>query len=262
MLEPLLIAVMLLAAAGCGWSYLQMQRSDARRAESDAELRDSTRLVGELADELSAAGQYLYDAMDECSAKIDAFERKWAERMALLDAPAPSPLPSLSAGQPLPQPASPALVTEDLMAEDLVAEELVAEAAPQPATRPNPSPARQVTASKMAAYRRAAYVQPGHQPSPEDLVQEATPSAFASLLAAAQQMEEEPTPDPIAEPSRQRSSGADADAQPAQGVYHPHFHALELAAQGADMIEIARQTGLGTEELRLLLRFREALSVE
>ncbi|MEI2422665.1 hypothetical protein V6O07_20475, partial [Arthrospira platensis SPKY2] len=58
-----------------------------------------------------------------------------------------------------------------------------------------------------------------------------------------------------------QTEAEEAEGQSTAGVYHPHFHALELAAQGADMIEIARQTGLGTEELRLLLRFREALSV-
>lgn len=261
MLEPLLIAVMLLAAAGCGWSYVQMQRSDARRTESDAALRDSARLMGELADELSAAGQYLYDAMDECNAKIDGFERKWAERITLLEAAQATPVPAPPAQDATPQPApvQPAPIQpaarESAVAEFPVAESAVAEEPLPAAAQPvSASPARQVTASKMAAYRRAAYVQPRPQPSPEEPAQTVTPGDFAALLSAMQQADEAAAP-------AQMEPEPEPEAQPAQGVYHPHFHALELASQGADMIEIARQTGLGTEELRLLLRFREALSV-
>lgn len=54
---------------------------------------------------------------------------------------------------------------------------------------------------------------------------------------------------------------SDDDPASEEAPLDAHFQALELAAQGVDALEIARQTGLGTEELRLLLHFREAINM-
>ncbi|RME66347.1 MAG: hypothetical protein D6790_00375 [Caldilineae bacterium] len=54
---------------------------------------------------------------------------------------------------------------------------------------------------------------------------------------------------------------SDDEPEAAEPPLDAHFQALELASQGVDALEIARQTGLGTEELRLLLHFREAINM-
>jgi len=41
------------------------------------------------------------------------------------------------------------------------------------------------------------------------------------------------------------------------GEYSPHLHALKMSKEGIAPVEIARYTGIGLEELRLLLRFQE-----
>lgn len=54
----------------------------------------------------------------------------------------------------------------------------------------------------------------------------------------------------------------DTPALPAQAEadYSPHLHALKMAAEGTNPVEIARYTSIGLEELRLLLAFQEAIN--
>jgi len=47
---------------------------------------------------------------------------------------------------------------------------------------------------------------------------------------------------------------------PSSGEYSPHLQALQMAREGVNPVEIARYTGIGTEELRLLLRFQEEIN--
>lgn len=42
--------------------------------------------------------------------------------------------------------------------------------------------------------------------------------------------------------------------------YESHFQALALAAEGIEPVDIARRTGIGIEELRLLMRFQEEMA--
>ena len=60
-------------------------------------------------------------------------------------------------------------------------------------------------------------------------------------------------------PAHDQAGGAEVDAPP-ESDYSPHLQALRMAMEGVDPVEIARYTGIGTEELRLLLRFQEAVN--
>lgn len=138
----LLVAVVLSAAGAAGWFYWQSQKAEQRMTEMAAQLAVQAALVGEMVDEVFAAGQHLYQEMDRWQAQMDN-----------------------------------------------------ALAQPTPAEKTEPTAAA------------------------EDAAPEALPETAA---------------------------------------YSPHLHALRLAMGGCDPIEIARQTGIGLEELRLLLRFQEA----
>lgn len=72
--------------------------------------------------------------------------------------------------------------------------------------------------------------------------------------AALQELVEQkdPQPEPQQEP--------EPDQEPESLDYSPHLHALKLALDGVPQVEIARRTGIGTEELRLLLRFQEEIN--
>ncbi|RMH46838.1 MAG: hypothetical protein D6694_03000 [Gammaproteobacteria bacterium] len=61
--------------------------------------------------------------------------------------------------------------------------------------------------------------------------------------------------------SSPRESEAEIECVVEEHKLDPHFLALDLAGQGVPLVDIARQTGLGTEELRLLLQFREAVNM-
>lgn len=138
----LLVAVVLSAVGAAGWFYWQTQKAEQRMAEMAGQLAAQAALVGEMVDEVCAAGRHLYQEMDRWQAQVDS-------------------------------------------------------ALAQPAPAENPEPTAPV---------------------------------------------EEPTPAPLAD----------------EAAYSPHLHALRLAMGGSDPVEIARQTGIGLEELRLLLRFQEA----
>ena len=47
---------------------------------------------------------------------------------------------------------------------------------------------------------------------------------------------------------------------PVEVDYSPHLHALKMATEGNDPVTIARDTGIGLEELRPLLSFQEAIN--
>jgi len=61
-------------------------------------------------------------------------------------------------------------------------------------------------------------------------------------------------------PNLVQEEEAVALSAPAEVDYSPHLHALNMAAEGTDPVEIARHTGIGLEELRLLLAFQEAIN--
>lgn len=174
MYETLLVLVALAAAFFCAWSAWQTQQSEARIAAQEAAIREKAILVGELADELSMASSYLYEAMDRHLAEIENQRQQWIEIKAAVArleerAAAPAPIPA-----------------EDTSSPD---------------------------------------------------------ETYGWIFG-----EEEN--------DNSANTSAEADA-----TYNPHLHALALAAQGADLVEIARHTDLGVEELRLFLRFQQEMSV-
>lgn len=167
-MDTLLLTLFALAATGlCGWFYWQIQQAEQRLQQQESQIREQAVLVGELADEISMASQYLYEAMDRCLVEIESHAVR------------------AEAAQPLMHEAPPSL--------------------------------------------------PMHEGT-------------------------------IPSPAEETNGGPDDDTHTsgleyAESSYHPHFQALEMALQGLDPVEIARRTGLGVEELRLLLRFQEELSV-
>lgn len=78
-----------------------------------------------------------------------------------------------------------------------------------------------------------------------------------SLPPAQSQTQTDETP--ASSLSAPTQDGADA-AMTAAADYTPHLHALKMALGGSEPVEIARQTGIGLEELRLLLRFQDAVN--
>ncbi len=168
----LLTLLALIAAALCGWFYWQIQQSEARMKQREEQVRAQAVLVGELADEISMASQYLYEAMDRCLAQVES-------------------IPPTTVAQ-----SKPAVLQER---ENL----------------PRRAPAKS---------------------------------------------QREPDPLPGVE-ERDWWNEEAIQIRPVEPTYHPHFQALEMATQGIDTTDIARHTGLGVEELRLLLRFQEELSV-
>ncbi len=173
MYELLLSLFALIATVFSVWLYWQVQQSEARITQKDAEIRDQAQIVGELADEISMASTYLYEAMDRFLADVE---------------------PKIQAAQEL--------TTEGIVAETGAPESV------------------------------------GVSPLPET---------------------DDPTWWTVSEIDE--TDVEIVSEEPASSFYHPHIQALALAAQGEDLVEIARQTGLGVEELRLLLHFRDELSV-
>lgn len=178
MYEPLLVLVALAAAFFCAWSSWQLQQSEARIKVQEAEIREKAILVGELADEISMASSYLYEAMDRHLVEIEK------QRQELLE----------------------------IKASAVATPGEVVNTAPTPAEIPMVD---------------------------EPAVDESYGWFFAEDEAVS-------SPDPVAESAV---------------TYDPHFQALALAAQGMDLVEIARHTNLGVEELRLFLRFQQELTV-
>lgn len=177
MYEPLLVLVALAAAFFCAWNVWQIQQSEARIKAQEASIREKAILVGELADELSLASGYLYEAMDRHLLKIESQRQEWIEG------------------------------------------------------------------------RKATAV-------PVDEMTASPPSAAISVV-------DEPDADNAygwVFPKDEAIHRPAVSVEPAT-AYNPHFHALALAAQGADLVEIARHTDLGMEEVRLLLRFRQELTM-
>jgi hypothetical protein len=184
MIELLLTLLAFVATAICVGLYWQVQKSEARVARQAAEVREQALVVGELADEISMASTYLYEAMDRFLGDVET---------------------QLQAARELTPPV------------------------------PSPSSVRTSVEEKAAA-----------TPEPTPMVAEEEP-AWWELL------EEDEAPDITVVPEPK------PEATPVP--YHPHYQALALAAEGKDLVEIARQTGLGVEELRLLLHFQDELSV-
>lgn len=159
----------LVAATFCGWFYWQIQRMEERLKQREAQVNAQATLVGELADEISMASDYLYEAMDRCLARMESLrpvvERSEEQTMHHQEQPVTNSAPTIE-----PEP--------DMEEQEWWTEEMEIE------------------------HRR-----------------------------------------------------------PVEPTYHPHFQALEMANQGMEPMDIARHTGLGVEELRLLLRFQEELSL-
>lgn len=184
MIELLLTLLAFVATAICVGLYWQVQKNEARVARQAAEVREQALVVGELADEISMASTYLYEAMDRFLGDVET--QLQAVRELTPPIPAPSPVRTS------------------------VEEKAI--------TAPEPTP----------------------------IVVEEEP-AWWELLEA------DETPE--------ITMSAESKPEPTPAPYHPHFQALALAAEGKDLVEIARQTGIGVEELRLLLHFQEELSV-
>jgi hypothetical protein len=184
MIELLLTLLAFVATAICVGLYWQVQKNEARVARQAAEVREQALVVGELADEISMASTYLYEAMDRFLGDVET---------------------QLQAAREL-----------------------------TPVTSAPPGLRTSVEEKAVSA------------PEPTPIVAEEEP-AWWELL------EEDETPElTVAPESKPESTPA---------PYHPHFQALALAAEGKDLVEIARQTDLGVEELRLLLHFQDELSI-
>lgn len=186
MTEILLMLLAFLATAICVGLYWQVQKSESRIAQQAATVREQALVVGELADEISMASTYLYEAMDRFLVDIEAQVES----------------------------------VRDLST-------AVAEAA--------------ASAAMLPAVDPSAVTQP--EPTTEE------DPAWWEITELHDVALEAPTPEPPTVPT------------PAAVTYPPHFQALTLAAEGKDLVEIARQTGLGVEELRLLLHFQDELSI-
>ncbi len=89
--------------------------------------------------------------------------------------------------------------------------------------------------------------------APEDSPQEAPVLEPSATWSAAP--DDEPAPS-TASPGEEAPPAPDAHPVPEPPPLSVHARALAYAAQGDDLVEIARRTGLGVEELRLLLRFQ------
>lgn len=176
MYEPLLVLIALVAAFFCAWSFWQMQQSEARIKAQEATIREKAILVGELADELSMASSYLYEAMDRHLVEMEKQRQEWLEARATI-----------------------------------------------------------------ARVKEATVT-----PAPTEIPMTDAPNVDNTYGWLFAEDEAVSSPNPPVEPAT---------------TYNPHFHALALAAQGEDLVEIARDTDLGVEELRLLLRFQQELSV-
>lgn len=85
-------------------------------------------------------------------------------------------------------------------------------------------------------------------------VDESDADSVETAAAALQKLVEQK--DPQQEPQQER----EPEQEPESLDYSPHLHALKLALDGVPQVEIARRTGIGTEELRLLLRFQEEIN--
>ncbi|MCB0112623.1 MAG: hypothetical protein R2873_33860 [Caldilineaceae bacterium] len=201
MIEILLMFLAFIAAAICIGLYWQVQKSEARVAKQAAEVREQALVVGELADEITQASTYLYEAMDRFLVEVET-------QVKSVDA----------------------LVASSALVATAKSEDKTAEAAPQAA-----SPVNDVEEDDPAWWEMIE-------------LEETSDTASAP---------ESHESEPVSEPEPESESGAEVEATP----YHPHFQALALAAEGKDLVEIARQTGLGVEELRLLLQFQNALSM-
>lgn len=179
MIELLLTLLAFVATAICVGLYWQVQKNEARVARQAAEVREQALVVGELADEISMASTYLYEAMDRFLGDVET---------------------QLQAARELTPP----------IVHPPIGEKAVSATEPEPiATEEEP--------------------------------------AWWELL------EEDETPELTVTPEPKPES--------TPAPYHPHFQALALAAEGKDLVEIARQTDLGVEELRLLLHFQDELSI-
>lgn len=190
MIEFLLMLLAFVATAICVGLYWQVQKSEARVAQQAAEVREQAMVVGELADEITVASTYLYEAMDRFLVDVEA--QIQAARELTPVAPAPTETASESDNN--------AGVEDD---------------------------------------------------SPADAIALEDDPAWWEVIDL------DETPNNMLMPHPE----AEAEAEVAPAPYHPHFHALALAAEGQDLVEIARQTGVGVEELRLLLHFQDELSV-
>lgn len=85
------------------------------------------------------------------------------------------------------------------------------------------------------------------------------------LHGAAQTDRQATAPGPATDFVAETAAATEPDAEPValkneSPAYSPYLHALKLAQDGVPRVEIARQTGIGTEELRLLLRFQEEIN--
>ena len=181
-MQTALLTILVMAlTGGCAWFYWQIQQAEARMKAQEATIREQSLLVGELADQISMASQYLYEAMDQNLAEMESRRRK-----------------------------------------------LVQSAPP--------------------AESKAAQIDAG---------------SSSDVAGAVPATDEAGAPTDLPAPPATESAAATAgeQGQPERG-YHPHFQALTLSAQGIEPVEIARRTGLGVEELRLLMRFQEELSLD
>jgi len=69
-----------------------------------------------------------------------------------------------------------------------------------------------------------------------------------------------PTPQVQTVTLAEMEQAGDASEASDASDYTPHLQAIKMAVAGDEPVEIARQTGIGIEELRLLLRFQEAVN--
>ncbi len=94
--------------------------------------------------------------------------------------------------------------------------------------------------------------------SEEEVSEDSRQEAPASELPGTGPAADEPyEPAPVtAPPEADTSPDPELHPVPEPPPLSVHARALAYAAQGDDLVEIARRTGLGVEELRLLLRFQ------
>jgi hypothetical protein len=174
----LLTILVLAATGGCVWFYWQVQQAEARIKMQEAQIREQSLLVGELADQLSMASQYLYEAMDQSLLELEKRIQVQTTNVSIFDDRSDRP----------------AVVGAPFSATD--------------------------------AERTA---------SPAD-------ELYSQL------------------PLGTETASYSSELEETECAYHPHFQALSMTTQGVDPVEIARRTGLGVEELHLLMRFQDELS--
>lgn len=219
MFETFLVMMSLAAASGCFWAYWSLQKAEKRISENEETVRAKAILVGELADEIVMASQYLYEAMDSCLARIESVDPSLNELVV-------PPLSEAQATSSL----SPKLVVPPMSEPELASgqSKLVVPPLPEAQTMSlAPEPVEHQSSESVSNLT----VEPLAGPSFSDELKLAAESEGESMSAF--------------DIPAVSASGNDSLTPDGPG------------ADAADLVERARRMGMGVEELRLQLRFQD-----